>query len=107
MITRSGTPRYPGPSSTTGTCALGGSLGAVPRRQTGRLSDTVVTCLVDRIVGGAFPPTSALPIEAVLCEEFAVSRTVVRESVKVLEEKGLVRAAPGSGTRVPAPPARA
>ncbi|MER5450339.1 GntR family transcriptional regulator [Streptomyces sp. NPDC002764] len=42
-----------------------------------------------------------------LCEEFAVSRAVVRESVKVLEEKGLVRAAPGSGTRVPAPPARA
>ncbi|MBW8795364.1 MAG: FadR family transcriptional regulator [Streptomyces sp.] len=77
-----------------------GSLGAVPRRPTGRLSDTVVTYLVDRIVGGTYPPHSALPIEPVLCEEFAVSRTVVRESVKVLEEKGLVRAAPGRGTRV-------
>lgn len=80
-----------------------GSLGAVPRRQTGRLSDTVVTYLVDRIVGGAYPPDSTLPIEPVLCEEFGVSRTVVRESVKVLEEKGLVRAAPGRGTRVREP----
>ncbi|MFF4780147.1 FadR/GntR family transcriptional regulator [Streptomyces griseorubiginosus] len=77
-----------------------GSLGAVPRRQAGRLSDTVVTYLVDRIVGGAYPPDSTLPIEPVLCEEFGVSRTVVRESVKVLEEKGLVTAAPGRGTRV-------
>ena len=77
-----------------------GSLGAVPRRPAGRLGDTVVTYLVDRIVGGAYPPDSALPIEPVLCEEFGVSRTVVRESVKLLEEKGLVRAAPGRGTRV-------
>ncbi|MFE9425805.1 FadR/GntR family transcriptional regulator [Kitasatospora sp. NPDC006697] len=80
-----------------------GSLGAVPRRQAGRLSDTVVTYLVDRIVGGAYPPASALPIEPVLCEEFGVSRTVVRESVKVLEEKGLVRAAQGRGTWVHEP----
>nr|WP_245694882.1 FadR/GntR family transcriptional regulator [Streptomyces antibioticus] len=62
-----------------------------------------MTYLVDRIVGGAYPPDSALPIEPVLCEEFGVSRTVVRESVKVLEEKGLVRAAPGRGTRVREP----
>lgn len=80
-----------------------GSLGPVPRRPAGRLGDTVVAYLVDRIVGGVYPPDSALPTEPVLCEEFGVSRTVVRESVKVLEEKGLVRAAPGRGTRVRGP----
>ncbi|MFC8366135.1 FadR/GntR family transcriptional regulator [Streptomyces griseorubiginosus] len=80
-----------------------GSLGEVPRRPAGRLGDTVVAYLVDRIVGGAYPPDSTLPIEPVLCEEFGVSRTVVRESVKLLEEKGLVKAAPGRGTRVREP----
>ena len=77
-----------------------GSLGPVPRRPAGRLGDTVVAYLVDRIVGGVYPPDSVLPTEPVLCEEFSVSRTVIRESVKVLEEKGLVRAVPGRGTRV-------
>ena len=35
-----------------------------------------------------------------LCEQFAVSRTVIRESVKRLEEKGLVTVAQGRGTQV-------
>ena len=82
-----------------------GSLGPVPQRPAGRLGDTVVAHLVDRIVGGVYPPGSVLPIEPVLCEEFSVSRTVIRESVKVLEEKGLVRAVPGRGTRVREPEA--
>lgn len=82
-----------------------GPLGPVPPRPGGRLGDTVVAYLVDRIVGGVYPPDTALPTEPVLCEEFGVSRTVVRESVKVLEEKGLVRAAPGRGTRVCEPQA--
>lgn len=82
-----------------------GSLGPVPQRPAGRLGDTVVASLVDRIVRGDYPPESVLPTEPVLCEEFGVSRTVVRESVKLLEEKGLVRAAPGRGTRVCEPQA--
>src|SRR5579859_185204 len=80
-----------------------GSLGPVPRRSTRRLGDTVVAYLVDRIVGGVYPPDAVLPTEPILCEEFSVSRTVIRESVKVLEEKGLVRAVPGRGTRVRQP----
>ncbi|GGK97450.1 GntR family transcriptional regulator [Sphaerisporangium melleum] len=65
-----------------------------------RLGDTVVTYLVDRIVSGAYPVDSALPTEPELCQEFAVSRTVIRESIKLLEAKGLVKATPGRGTRV-------
>ena len=35
-----------------------------------------------------------------LGEDFGVSRTVIREVLKVLEARGMVRARPGSGTRV-------
>ncbi|MFI6074088.1 FadR/GntR family transcriptional regulator [Actinoplanes sp. NPDC051343] len=56
--------------------------------------------LVDRIVRGVHPPGSTLPPEPVLCETFSVSRTVVREAMKVLQEKGLVQVRPGSGTMV-------
>jgi GntR family transcriptional regulator, galactonate operon transcriptional repressor len=66
----------------------------------GRLGDTVVAYLVDRIVSGAYAVGSSLPTEPQLCEEFGISRTVVRESIKLLEEKGLVRATPGRGTQV-------
>jgi GntR family galactonate operon transcriptional repressor len=51
-------------------------------------------------VGGELPEGSALPIEPVLCEMFAVSRTVIREAVKSLEAMGLVKAQQGHGTRV-------
>jgi GntR family transcriptional regulator, galactonate operon transcriptional repressor len=72
---------------------------AVPRRPA-RLSETVVRDLLDRIVSGALPQRSSLPNEPALCEAFGVSRTVIRESVKALEEKGLVHARQGQGTRV-------
>lgn len=65
-----------------------------------RLGDIVVTYLVDRIVSGAYPVDTVLPTEPELCQEFGVSRTVVRESVKLLEAKGLVKAIPGRGTQV-------
>ncbi|WP_205831093.1 FadR family transcriptional regulator [Microbispora hainanensis] len=65
-----------------------------------RLGDTVVTYLIDRIVSGAYPVDTVLPTEPELCQEFGVSRTVVRESIKLLEAKGLVKATPGRGTRV-------
>ena len=68
-----------------------------------RLSVVVITVLVDRIVSGSYPPGSLLPPEPALCESFGVSRSVVRESAKALEEKGLVRAKQGLGTTVTAP----
>ncbi|WP_066367325.1 FadR/GntR family transcriptional regulator [Herbidospora mongoliensis] len=59
--------------------------------------------LVERIVRGVHPPGTPLPPEPALCETFSVSRTVVREAVKVLQEKGLVQVRQGSGTIVTAP----
>jgi len=73
------------------------------RARTPRLGVTVVGDLVDAIVRGDLPPGTSLPPEAVLCEQFGVSRTVIRESVKRLEEKGLVSVAQGRGTQVLSP----
>jgi DNA-binding FadR family transcriptional regulator len=56
--------------------------------------------LLDRIVDGTYPEGSALPSEGQLGAEFDVSRTVLRESVKVLTEKGLVTTWRGRGTIV-------
>jgi len=43
---------------------------------------------------------AVLPNEAQLCRELGVSRTVVRESIKVLANKGLVEVRTRTGTRV-------
>ena len=51
------------------------------RAKAPRLGVTVVAELVDAIVRGDLPPGSTLPPESVLCEQFAVSRTVIRVSV--------------------------
>jgi len=56
--------------------------------------------LLDRIVNGTYPEGSVLPSERELSEEFDVSRTVLREGVKVLTEKGLVSTWRGRGTIV-------
>ena len=60
----------------------------------------VMQVILDRIVNGTYPQGGALPSEKELCEEFDVSRTVLRESVKVLTEKGLVTTWRGRGTIV-------
>jgi DNA-binding FadR family transcriptional regulator len=59
---------------------------------------------VDRIggaiVAGRYAVGGTLPAEPLLCDEFGVSRTVVREAVKSLAAKGLLIAGPKVGTRV-------
>ena len=65
-----------------------------------RLSEVLVSVLVDRIVSGEYPSGHLLPPEPTLCQSFDVSRSVVREAVKVLEEKGLARARQGHGTTI-------
>lgn len=52
------------------------------------------------ITGGTFRPGSQLPTEAELCEMLGVSRTVVREALRVLQEEGLVARRHGVGTFV-------
>jgi GntR family transcriptional regulator, galactonate operon transcriptional repressor len=67
-----------------------------------RLSAVVIDVLVDRIVSGEYSPDGLLPPEPALCRSFEVSRSVVREALKVLQEKGLVIVRQGHGTLVAA-----
>jgi GntR family transcriptional regulator, galactonate operon transcriptional repressor len=81
--------------------ALAFPLPDVPQ-QRGRRADAVVDHLIEMIVSGAIQPDQLLPVESALCEAFGVSRTVVREAIKSLEAKGLLRARQGVGTLVSA-----
>ena len=65
-----------------------------------RLAMPVVAALVDQIVSGGIPSGASLPPEPALSASFGVSRTVVREAIKMLEEKGLARARQGQGTTI-------
>jgi GntR family galactonate operon transcriptional repressor len=67
-----------------------------PRRG---LHGAVVHEIGVRIVNGDLQPGDTLPDNGVL-DEAAVSRTVVREAIKVLAAKGLVESRPKVGTRV-------
>ncbi|MBN1171407.1 MAG: FadR family transcriptional regulator [Micromonosporaceae bacterium] len=73
-------------------------------RRPANLASAVAAELVGRIVRGQHAPGTVLPAEPALCDTFSVSRTVVREAVKMLQAKGLVQVRQGSGTTV-APPA--
>jgi GntR family galactonate operon transcriptional repressor len=73
---------------------------AQPRVPAARLGVAVVHDLVTAIVTGEVPAGASLPPENVLSQTFGVSRTVIRESVKRIEEKGLVNIAQGRGTEV-------
>src|ERR1035438_4499758 len=63
------------------------------------LHGDVVTSLGRQIVSGALQPGAVLNMER-LEEEFSVSRSVLREAVRVLSAKGLVEARPKRGTIV-------
>ncbi|MBN9254225.1 MULTISPECIES: FadR/GntR family transcriptional regulator [unclassified Mesorhizobium] len=64
------------------------------------LHATVVDQIGLRIVQGDFPPGEALPTADDSTEMLGVSRTVLREAIKVLAGKGLVESRPRTGTRV-------
>jgi DNA-binding FadR family transcriptional regulator len=62
----------------------------------------IVETLQGEIAGGAYPPGSALPPERLIAERFGVSRNTVREAMRVLGSRGLVRVRHGSGVYVEA-----
>ncbi|OSQ43349.1 FadR/GntR family transcriptional regulator [Thalassospira alkalitolerans] len=53
-----------------------------------------------RIVSGKLAPGEVLPTEAALSESLDVSRTALREAIKILSAKGLIESRPKTGTRV-------
>jgi GntR family galactonate operon transcriptional repressor len=70
------------------------------RERPARFASVVVEELANEIIRGAFPEGEVLPTEPVLGEQFGFSRTVIREALKMLEERGLVRVEQGRGTTV-------
>ena len=72
-------------------------------RRPPNLATALTAELVGRIVRGEYAPGASLPAEPALCEAFSVSRTVVREAVKLLQAKGLVQIRQGLGTTVSSP----
>ena len=71
---------------------------AVPRQQ--RLSEMVAGTIGKQIVTGHYKPGDTLPTEPEVQAEFGVSRTAVREAIRLLSAKGLTASRPKIGTRV-------
>ena len=69
----------------------------------GRLHEDLVNQIQALIEQHQLRPRDKLPPEHELARQFDVSRTVVREAVRALEEKGLVEVKHGSGVYVAEP----
>src|SRR5438105_15083172 len=72
---------------------------AAPARP-GRFGSVVAEELMHRVIRGEIAAGAVLPTEPALVEEFGFSRTVIREALRQLEERGLVRIEQGRGTTV-------
>jgi GntR family transcriptional repressor for pyruvate dehydrogenase complex len=75
--------------------------------QSARLYEQIVEQIEQQILRGKLRHGDRLPTERELAEQFHVSRTVVREAVKALREKGLVQGYQGRGTFITNGTARA
>lgn len=69
----------------------------LPKRN---LHKQVVEALGQHIITGHFEVGQTLPTADDLSDELGVSRTVTREAIKVLEEKGLLHSRPKAGIQV-------
>ncbi|HKG39279.1 MAG TPA: FCD domain-containing protein [Conexibacter sp.] len=78
--------------------------GSFAQVRSGRLADLVAEAMLERVVGEQLEPGHRLPAERELCEQFDVSRTVVREAIRSLAARGIVESRPGSGLVVAAVP---
>ncbi|SFC91830.1 FadR/GntR family transcriptional regulator [Tropicimonas isoalkanivorans] len=64
------------------------------------LADRVYHMIYTRIVNGDYPPNQKLPSEAVLSEEFDVSRPVLRAALERLRQENMVYSRQGAGSFV-------
>ena len=70
-----------------------------PLRKTS-LSMQLADELGKAIISGHYNSAHALPTEAKLCEQYNISRTAVREAVKMLAAKGIISSRPRQGIRI-------
>lgn len=76
------------------------TIAAGGRERPGSLSDRVAAEIGRRIVTGVYAPGDTLPTEPKVQAEFGVSRTAVREAIRLLSAKGLTVSRPKIGTKV-------
>ncbi len=62
------------------------------------LTSGIVQKLGQAIVTGVYGANNPFPVEAELCRQLGASRSVLREAVKMLTAKGLLKARPRQGT---------
>jgi GntR family transcriptional regulator, transcriptional repressor for pyruvate dehydrogenase complex len=65
-----------------------------------RLADQIAEKLLESILDGRFRAGDVLPSERELGSQFGVSRTVIREAIRSLSTRGVVRVESGRGVRV-------
>ena len=68
-----------------------------PRERTAKASERVAQDLVRDIVRRGLETSDHLPLEAAMVEEYGVSRTSLREALRLLEVQGLISLKPGPG----------
>ncbi|MFD0979180.1 FadR/GntR family transcriptional regulator [Tropicimonas aquimaris] len=74
---------------------------ATPRpARTGTLSDHVYENIVAAIADGTYPLGSKLPTEYAMCDQFGVSRPVLRQALRQLREDDVIHSRQGSGSYV-------
>lgn len=64
------------------------------------LAEQIAEHLLAQVAAGTYPPGEQLPPEPVLAERMGVSRLTLREAVKDLRQRGVVRVQQGRGTFV-------
>jgi DNA-binding FadR family transcriptional regulator len=64
------------------------------------LTNSIANNLGVAVVTGVYSADNPMPIEAELCRQYGVSRSVIREAVKMLTAKGLLGSRPRLGTWV-------
>jgi len=65
-----------------------------------RVHAATINVIVGKILSGEYPEGKALPPEMTLCAALGVSHSALREAIRVLAVKGLVKARPRIGTIV-------
>lgn len=83
--------------------AVATAQGAFPPVSRSGLADQLAENLLADIVAGVYPPESRLPPEPVLAEQAGVSRLTLREAIKDLRQRGVLRVQQGRGTFVNPP----
>ncbi len=65
-----------------------------------RLSDKIVSQIMNMVRDGSIKPGEKLPNEALLSEQFGVSRGILREALTQLQSQGYIRRKPKDGTYI-------